>query len=67
MLLHGRNQKSRIESMEEGSANEEGKEEAQRKTLHIRSYILTAAGNLPEHNIGRVYFKARKWVQAGEV
>ena len=58
---------SRIGSMEEGSKNEGGEEEAQRKTLHIHSYILTAAGNLRDHEIERVYFNAREGVQAGAV
>ena len=54
------NKGSRIGSMEEGSTNEGCEEESQRKTLHIHSYILTAAGNSLEHEIGRVYFNARE-------
>ena len=54
------NQESRIVSIEEGSTNEGGEEEAQRKTMHIQSYILTAVGNSRKHEIGRVYFNARE-------
>ena len=54
------NLESRIESMEEGSTNDGGEEEAHRKTLHIHSYILTAAGNSREHEIRREHFNARE-------